>query len=350
MCIRGGAESFESRVPGMEDGLRGFAFDLQRFADSEVVAVVVGDDKVTLTLPNLSGMNQYDTITLKDSAGTVYGTLTIPYSGDDTQAELTLNADSGVTHIDATNKNTRRSVNVLNAGKVVCTIKNGEDIGCFEIEDSSFFLGDTVPENQSCSLIKGVLTLPGYNTGDVTVAASEGLTLRGLNNGEGYEGVLTIEPLAGGRAEGKVSGMANSFLDPQNASLEASAGCFLYQGSLEIKAGADGVKAKADGDGKVALTGGAAVLSGIGEVSVDAEAGATVAWDENQQTDSTRGTYTFAVGAKASMKREGVFSYDEGKYVYTAAAVLTEGKASLTEGLCLTIGETEYKAAQAGTT
>ena len=283
-CASGGAESFEGRVPGREDGLKGFAFDLQRFADSEAVAVVKDGSKVTLTLPDLSGMRQYDTITLKDSAGTVYGTLTIPDSGDDTQAQLTLDADSGVTHIDATNKNTRRSVNVLNAGKVVCTIKNGEDIGCFEIEGSDFFLRDTVPANRSCSLIEGVLTLPGRNTSEVTVAASEGLTLRGLYNGEGYGGVLTIEPLAGGRAEGIFSGTANCFLNPQNASLEASAGCFLYQGDLGIKAGADGVKAKADGDGKVALTGGAAVLSGAGVVSVDAEAGATVAWDENQQT------------------------------------------------------------------
>lgn len=147
----GGAETLESRVPGMEDGLRGFAFDLQRFADREVVAVVVGDDNVTLTLPDLSGMRQYDTITLKDSAGTVYGTLTIPYSGDDDLARLTLNADSGVTHIDATNKNTQRSVQVLNAGKVVCTIKNGEDIGYFEIEDINFFLEDTVPEKKAAA-------------------------------------------------------------------------------------------------------------------------------------------------------------------------------------------------------
>ena len=33
------------------------------------------------------------------------------------------------------------------------------------------------------------------------------------------------------------------------------------------------------------------------------------------------------------MKCEGGYSYEEHKDVYTAAAVLTEGKASLTEGL-----------------
>lgn len=90
----GGAESLESLSPGMDCGGLGFAFDLQRFADNDVVLVVKDGDKVTLNLNterqgndrwlllpngepiNLSALSSSDTkLNVKDSAGHTYGTV-----------------------------------------------------------------------------------------------------------------------------------------------------------------------------------------------------------------------------------------------------------------------------------
>ncbi|SEH23120.1 hypothetical protein, partial [Selenomonas sp. KH1T6] len=90
----GGAESLESLSPGMDCGEVGFAFDLQRFADNDVVLVVKDGDKVTLNLNtewrgndrwlllpngdsiNLSALRSSNTeLNVKDSAGHTYGTL-----------------------------------------------------------------------------------------------------------------------------------------------------------------------------------------------------------------------------------------------------------------------------------
>ena len=178
-----GGDNTSICASGMASSGVRLAFDLQRFADTEVVAVEVGEGKVTLTLPDLSSMAKDDTITLQDRAGNIYGTIKDQYGGTD-RITLELTENSGVTHIDATGTNTDCVIHVnfdTLREHIVCTIKNGNDIGSFKLNQlSNFDLGNTVPDIiDRVTLLDGVLHLS--STLQYAVETSKGVTLKGVS-------------------------------------------------------------------------------------------------------------------------------------------------------------------------
>ncbi|MBR4695599.1 MAG: hypothetical protein IKO94_05915 [Selenomonadaceae bacterium] len=313
-----GGDNTSICASGMASSGVRLAFDLQRFADTEVVAVEVGEGKVTLTLPDLSSMAKDDTITLQDRAGNIYGTIKDQNGGTE-QITLDLNENSSVTHIDFTGINTTRKVKVQNAGEVVCTISDGTNRGTYKIncKDCNYTefnaKRDTIPSDKELTLLDGVINLPkGFDLPDLDVEISTSLTLKGMWNyvDKDWTGTLTIEPCAD-ITEGYICRESTGYCYQSygNASFTALKGCYVTGGNYSsFYAGSNGASGKAAQDGKISVNEGDVVLfAQYNEIAIDAgPGGVTASWEESMSlVDSARRTYQFAAGAKASMNSVG---------------------------------------------